>query len=85
MKFEILQIDTQETLSVCCHPKILLPWKRDVTTSPLYLGELRQVTRRGRRSLARRFPRKQDCIPKFSHDKKKRINSLTCVWPGRDK
>ena len=22
--------------SVCCHPKILLPWRRDVTTSPLY-------------------------------------------------
>ena len=21
---------------VCCHPKILLPWQRDVTTSPLY-------------------------------------------------
>ena len=25
------------TLSVCCHPKILLPWQRDVTTSSLYL------------------------------------------------
>ena len=24
------------TLSVCCHPKILLPWQRDVTTSPIY-------------------------------------------------
>ena len=23
-------------LSVCCHPEILLPWQRDVTTSPLY-------------------------------------------------
>ena len=22
--------------SVCCHPEILLPWQRDVTTSPLY-------------------------------------------------
>ena len=22
--------------SVCCHPKILLPWQRDVTASPLY-------------------------------------------------
>ena len=21
---------------VCFHPKILLPWQRDVTTSPLY-------------------------------------------------
>ena len=21
---------------VCCHPKMLLPWQRDVTTSPLY-------------------------------------------------
>ena len=24
------------TFSVCCHPEILLPWERDVTTSPLY-------------------------------------------------
>ena len=24
------------TLSICCHPKILLPWQRDVTTSPIY-------------------------------------------------
>ena len=24
------------TFSVCCHPEILLPWPRDVTTSPLY-------------------------------------------------
>ena len=22
--------------SVCCHPKILLPWQHDVTTYPLY-------------------------------------------------
>ena len=22
--------------SVCCHPKILLPWQRDLTTSLLY-------------------------------------------------
>ena len=36
MKFEILQIDLQVTSSVCCRPKILLPWKRDETTSLLY-------------------------------------------------
>ena len=23
------------TFLVCCHPEILLPWERDVTTSPL--------------------------------------------------
>ena len=27
-------------LSVCCHPKILLPWQRDVTTSPLHWEEI---------------------------------------------
>ena len=26
---------------VCCHPKILLPYQRDVTTSPLYCSRLR--------------------------------------------
>ena len=24
------------TFSVCCHPEILLPWQRNVTTSPFY-------------------------------------------------
>ena len=23
--------------SICCHPKNLLPWQHDVTTSPLYM------------------------------------------------
>ena len=32
MKFEIVQIDFKVILSVCCHPKILLPWQRDVRT-----------------------------------------------------
>ena len=36
MKFEIVRIDFKVTLLVCCHPKILLPWQRDVSTSPLY-------------------------------------------------
>ena len=36
MKFQIVWTDFYVTLSVCCHPKILLPWQRDVTTSPLY-------------------------------------------------
>ena len=41
VKFEIVRIDFKVTLSVCCHPKILLPWQRDVTTSPLYSSQLR--------------------------------------------
>ena len=36
VKFEIVQIDFEVTLWVCCRPKILLPWQRDITTSPLY-------------------------------------------------
>ena len=36
VKFEIVRMDFKVTLSVCCHPKILLLWQRDVTTSPLY-------------------------------------------------
>ena len=35
MKFEIVRIDFKVILSVCCHPKILLPWQRDVRPSPL--------------------------------------------------
>ena len=38
MKFEGVRITFQATFSVCCHPKILLPWQLDVTTSPLYRG-----------------------------------------------
>ena len=42
MKFEIGRIDPKVTLSVRCHPNILLPWQRDVATSPLYcLSKLR--------------------------------------------
>ena len=36
MKFEIMRIYFLSEFSVCCHPKNLLPWRRDVTTSPLY-------------------------------------------------
>ena len=36
----IVQIDFQVTLSVCCYPKILLPWQHDVPTSPLYFSFL---------------------------------------------
>ena len=39
MKFEIGRIDPKVTLSVRCHPNILLPWQRDVATSPQ--GKLR--------------------------------------------
>ena len=36
VKFKIVRIDFWVTFSVCCHPKFLLPWQRDVRTSPLY-------------------------------------------------
>ena len=36
MKFEIVRIYFLNEFSVCCHPKILLPWQHDVTTSPLH-------------------------------------------------
>ena len=39
MKFETVRIHfilIKETLSICCHPEILLPWQRDVTNAPLY-------------------------------------------------
>ena len=36
MKFETVRIYFLSEFSVCCHPKILLPWQRDVTTSSLY-------------------------------------------------
>ena len=44
MTFEIdVRINLKVTLfSVCCHPKILLPWRRDVTTSPLSKLTVRQ-------------------------------------------
>ena len=35
VKFEIVRIDFKVILSVCWYPKILLPWQRDVRTSPL--------------------------------------------------
>ena len=36
MKFETLQIQFLSEFSVCCDPEILLPWQRDVTSSPLH-------------------------------------------------
>ena len=36
MKFETVRIYFLSEFSVFCHPNILLPWQRDVTTSPLY-------------------------------------------------
>ena len=35
-----MEIDISVTFSVCCHPKILLPWQRDITTSPLNTQEI---------------------------------------------
>ena len=42
MKFEIVRIHFSVTFSVCCHPEILLPRQRDVTTSPLYFPKYRK-------------------------------------------
>ena len=36
MKFETVRIHFLSDVLVCCHPEILLPSQRDVTTSPLY-------------------------------------------------
>ena len=36
MKFETVLIYFLSEFSVCRHPKILLPWQREVTISPLY-------------------------------------------------
>ena len=33
---ETVRIHFLSDVLICCHPKILLPWQRDVTTSPLY-------------------------------------------------
>ena len=40
MKFETVRIYSLSEFSVCCHPKILLPWQRDVTTFSLYHSPL---------------------------------------------
>ena len=34
---ETVRIHSLIDVLVCCHPEILLPWQRDVTTSSLYL------------------------------------------------
>ena len=36
MNFETVQIHFLSDVLICCHPEILLPWQRDVTTSPLH-------------------------------------------------
>ena len=36
MKFETVRIYFLREFSVYCHPKILLPWQCDITTSPSY-------------------------------------------------
>ena len=36
MKFETVQIHILSDVLAGCHPEMLLPWQRDVTTSPLY-------------------------------------------------
>ena len=36
MKFETVQIHILSDLLLGCHPEMLLPWQRDVTTPPVY-------------------------------------------------
>ena len=36
IEFETVRCHFLREISVCGHPEILLPWERDVTTSPLY-------------------------------------------------
>ena len=43
MKFEVVQIYFLYDILVCCHPKFLLPWQCDVTTSPLYVCSIQMV------------------------------------------
>ena len=40
MNFETVRILFSLTFSVRCHPEILVPWQRGVTTSPLTLKEV---------------------------------------------
>ena len=40
MKFETVRIYFLSDVLICCHPEILLPWQRDVTTFPLYHAPL---------------------------------------------
>ena len=46
MKFETVLIHFLNDVLVCCHPEILLPWQRDVTTYLYYNSNYKlQVTR----------------------------------------
>ena len=36
MRSETVRIHILSDVLVCCHPKILLPWQCDITTSPLH-------------------------------------------------
>ena len=40
MKSDTLRIYFLSDILVCCHQEMLLPWQRDVTTSPLYYIQL---------------------------------------------
>ena len=43
MKFETVRIHFLSDVLVCCHPGILLPKQREVTTSPFYYGQIKPV------------------------------------------
>ena len=40
LKLETVRIYFLSEFSVCSKKKILLPWQRDVTTSPLYISKV---------------------------------------------
>ena len=51
MKFEAERIHFLSDVLICCHPEILLPWQRDVTTNPLYQSiDLWKPTSQGSKS-----------------------------------
>ena len=60
MKFQTV------TFSVCCHPEILVPWQRDVTTS-LYSDECHANSSPGSSRFPMRAERTFLCHSPFSH------------------
>ena len=56
MKFETVQIHFLSDVFGLFHPKILVPWQRDVTTSPLYYKLIKILQRKNMCKLA------QECV-----------------------
>ena len=59
MKFKTVRIYFLSEFSVCFHPKILLPWQRDVTTSPLYQEKRLWKSMKYSRTFRKRSPKMQ--------------------------